>query len=1073
MQADDLNKDNGKKVKDKAKKVLKATLKIFTKKLVIIAVVLFLVIIALGGAYDALMDAFSDKVSKYTAEHPVQVQYDADDNSIVISDEQADELIEELEKMGFKLNSLHLSKDLIKKCYAAEVVSQELNRGAEEQEGKYYGRVYVKKASSTNSSTDEAIPLTYVPYEEMTGGKTETGTTTSSLNDFLFIGDSRTEGMRANLEALGNNVKVFGVVSSSPSNWVSVTQNGSGNVMGTRITLPDSAAGISVALGVNNTAQVEGMKTVLNNLLNRYPNKPIYVNSVFYVGSGYSYPGLTAAQMNANIDEYNNMIKDYCGTNTNLIYVDISSGLHESNYLKSSYTSDNLHLNTNGNTKLAQNIKDAILNTSGTSTIGETLSDGKNITECFSVSPEGKLVIANKVVNTDNNGNKTTSISLKELEYKSKITKYITPFEFLINLCVATQNPEYISALTDKIVKETSIVITIMDNATPINTTRTYKYKNATSVDKEGRIYVKNSETGEYTDSGRRNPTRGNPQVTLPSQESDYISDTPSNSSIEIHNPTIQITEVDTWFVKQKITYNNQTNGPTEDTSYEEIEDETPSHTDASYRYQYTTEDTSGTAEEVRMYISTITYKVNQMIEVITNTTINTYSEGVSETDEGSDAQGKTDEILEMLKTKYKLPLSMIKEAPIHKLVNRAGIFFQMLEKSSRTQELEKIMKYVLYLYNGKDYGVTELDYSIFNIDKFSIIGTIYGSTTEDKFWYALKNLGYSDESICGAMGNIRHESDFNPTALNSSSGAYGLAQWLGGRLTSLKAYAASKGVSEDDDITQIEFLVAELTGQGNAKDYATRRKSGGNGELHHTYEEWAAATTVEDAAVFYCWFFETPSTSPVETDETRDIEKKRIKYAKEYYQIYKGRGTGGEFVANQGGEYGVKGYYTSSTGRVFTILNQTVITNWHDKCNRAACAIIASGYSDKSSSELIEDINNKYDGPIPSNEAYWNYYGLEITLYEHPGKDYQTKLQQQIASGGYALLWLNNNKSDYYGKSGTKWTSLYHWVAVIDHKYENNIFKICIADWRGITWVDIDEFSTYGVTNMVFVNEK
>ena len=87
------------------------------------------------------------------------------------------------------------------------------------------------------------------------------------------------------------------------------------------------------------------------------------------------------------------------------------------------------------------------------------------------------------------------------------------------------------------------------------------------------------------------------------------------------------------------------------------------------------------------MYISTITYKVNQMIEVITNTTINTYSEGVSETDEGSDAQGKTDEILEMLKTKYTLPLSMIKEAPIHKLVNGAGIFFQMLEKSSRTQE--------------------------------------------------------------------------------------------------------------------------------------------------------------------------------------------------------------------------------------------------------------------------------------------------------------------------------------------------------------------------------------------------
>lgn len=60
----------------------------------------------------------------------------------------------------------------------------------------------------------------------------------------------------------------------------------------------------------------------------------------------------------------------------------------------------------------------------------EQLQNGKDITECFSVSPEGKLVIANKVVNTDNNGNKTTSISLKELEYKSKITKYITPLNF-------------------------------------------------------------------------------------------------------------------------------------------------------------------------------------------------------------------------------------------------------------------------------------------------------------------------------------------------------------------------------------------------------------------------------------------------------------------------------------------------------------------------------------------------------------------------------------------------------------------------------------------------------------------
>lgn len=134
---------NGKKIKDVAVKVLKTTLKMFTKKWVIIAILFIMIIVLLGGVYNALMDAFSDKVSNYTAENPVQ--YDTSDNSIVISDEQAKELMKQLEKMGFSLDSLHLTEDLIKKCYAAEVVSQELNRGVQEQEGKYYGRVYVKK----------------------------------------------------------------------------------------------------------------------------------------------------------------------------------------------------------------------------------------------------------------------------------------------------------------------------------------------------------------------------------------------------------------------------------------------------------------------------------------------------------------------------------------------------------------------------------------------------------------------------------------------------------------------------------------------------------------------------------------------------------------------------------------------------------------------------------------------------------------------------------------------------------------------------------------------------------------
>lgn len=558
------NGKNIKEVRDSIVNAFKSTYKKINIKWIIIITIFMLVIIILTGAYEVIMDDFSNEVTKYTTENPIQYN---NDNSIIIADEQVDELIRQLEEVGYKLESFYLNKDLVKKCYAAEVISQELNRGVQEQEGKYYGRVYVKKAYNTNSSTEEATALTYVSYEEMTGGK-------------------------------------------------------------------------------------------------------------------------------AKIDE-------------------------------------------------------PIAN--------RQLQNGKNITECFSVSPEGKLVIASKI------NSQTTNIKLQEIEYKSKLIKYITPFEFLVDLCATTRSPEYVSALVDKIIKETSIIITIMDNVTTIDTTRTDKYKNATSVDQEGRIYIRNEQTGKYSDSGKRNPKRGNPTVTLPSDSTEFISSKSSNDKIEIYNPTIQITSVDTWFVKQKITYNNKTEGPIREISYEEIEDEKPVHTDESYKYQYTVENTLNTPEETRMYVSTVTYKVNNMVEVITDRTINTYLESVSQGDSENTAEGKTDEILQMLKKRYKLVDSFMQEAPINRLENGAETFFKMLQKSSRTQELERIMRYVLYLYSGKSYGVTSLDMSVFNITNFTNISGIgsvsaFGTNlSREEFIAAVQayNGGESYSKLSNAAGDF------------------------------------------------------------------------------------------------------------------------------------------------------------------------------------------------------------------------------------------------------------------------------------------------------------------------------
>lgn len=74
-----------------------------------------------------------------------------------------------------------------------------------------------------------------------------------------------------------------------------------------------------------------------------------------------------------------------------------------------------------------------------------------------------------------------------------------------------------------------------------------------------------------------------------------------------------------------------------------------------------------------------------------------------------------------------------------------------------------------------------------------------------------LREKGLNDKAIAGVMGNIQQESNFSTTATNSSSGAYGLFQWLGSRKTGLQNYAKSTGGSVEDINTQLNYFWHEL----------------------------------------------------------------------------------------------------------------------------------------------------------------------------------------------------------------------------------------------------------------------
>lgn len=92
-----------------------------------------------------------------------------------------------------------------------------------------------------------------------------------------------------------------------------------------------------------------------------------------------------------------------------------------------------------------------------------------------------------------------------------------------------------------------------------------------------------------------------------------------------------------------------------------------------------------------------------------------------------------------------------------------------------------------------------------------------------------------TSQGIAGALGAMQFESQLNPNAVNKSSGATGIAQWLGSRLTALKDFAAKKGKQETDLGVQVSYLLSEL----NSSYYLSSKKILSMTNVHDACKEW------------------------------------------------------------------------------------------------------------------------------------------------------------------------------------------------------------------------------------------
>ncbi len=798
----------------------------------------------------------------------------------------------------------------------------------------------------------------------------------------------------------------------------------------------------------------------------------------------------------------------------------------------------------------------------------------KEVLNYFTISDEGNLVIAkwNQVnvavsiegedglpddikteVQGQDTGGDQINITTEEISYSQYISKYTMPFEFLLQLLVITEEPDFCTELVDYVLNS-KIVINIQEEETYTETTETRNYI----------IHNKDNKYISYQVKAADQEIGSDEKYFLKAEKDDKGNDCTSYSNNKpkvtitkkytSHSYRFEIVEADTWIVKyEKIYDKNKSQEVTEPTVTNNIPksegeytslggpetvegNEFDGHEDVNSFIKTTEEYYQGLIEQDVPHVkatehkgssenSTYTYQVDgvaiggtvtslqdtySVVRSIANGKVFTYifsKNGTNEyvwngawaectaelkvekfqkidlettvktdikkylsdpnpttkshiyaTESGNPGTGKKDETT--VYEKFLVAYDNSSSAQ-NQLNSIDSWLYEMMEENQNTVELVNTLKYLLYMYDGKDRGVTELDISLFNPSNFSTVGALYGSSFEEKIWWALIDAGFSKEAAAGAMGNFWGESSVRANNLEDSfestlgytdesytaaidngtyklsqfisdhtlencGAGYGLAQWTYyNRKEGLYNFAKEcKGVSIADENMQIEYMLGELEVAGYAEGYATGQLGSNGG---YTVNDWKNASTPERAAEVFCWIFERPAGG---------YDSRRSTKAREYYDKFKDqtKPEGGEVQAATGDGYSQ--VYTSSTGRTYKEYKQwmgsyasNVFAYYSPEtiaksgCSITAVATVTSGYN-----------NNQTPGSLasrtPALAQLLTEGGAQCSGYESADVEKLTSGKPAVVNISGTLI--TENGSKYYGG---------HFIAILDARNGNEVY--------------------------------
>lgn len=140
---------------------------------------------------------------------------------------------------------------------------------------------------------------------------------------------------------------------------------------------------------------------------------------------------------------------------------------------------------------------------------------------------------------------------------------------------------------------------------------------------------------------------------------------------------------------------------------------------------------------------------------------------------------------------------------------------------------------------------------------------SLENTSVANKLYNRLSTLGLENHQIAGVIGSLSGESGVNlsATARNPTSGAFGIAQWLGSRLTGLKAFGKERGRDFKNEDIQIEYLLHELQNTPEKKSLQAIK----------------SAKTTQEATMIWTRQFERPSEKEIQKSIAQRVKNAQM----------------------------------------------------------------------------------------------------------------------------------------------------------------------------------------------------